>query len=53
MGTFKKGILGGFNGTVGTVVGSNWKGITVMRSRPKDRKGGFSIRNCSSRQNLH
>jgi hypothetical protein len=42
MGTFKKGILGGFNGTVGTVVGSNWKGITVMRSRPKDRKGGFS-----------
>jgi Family of unknown function (DUF6266) len=42
MGTFKKGILGGFKGTVGTVVGSDWKGITVMRSRPKDRKGGFS-----------
>ena len=42
MGTFEKGILGGFNGKVGTVVGSTWKGITVMRSTPKARKGGFS-----------
>lgn len=35
MGTFKKGILGGFSGTVGTVVGANWRGLDVMRSRPK------------------
>ncbi len=35
MGTFKKGILGGFSGTVGTVVGANWRGMDVMRSRPK------------------
>ncbi len=35
MGTFKKGILGGFSGTVGTVVGSTWRGMDVMRSRPK------------------
>lgn len=42
MGTFKKGILGGFSGTVGSVVGSSWNGIQVMKSRPKDRKGGFS-----------
>jgi Family of unknown function (DUF6266) len=42
MGTIDKGILGGFNGLVGTVVGSHWKGIPVMRSRPKSRKGGSS-----------
>jgi hypothetical protein len=34
MGTFSKGILGGFNGTVGTVIGGSWKGIDYMRSRP-------------------
>jgi hypothetical protein len=32
MGTIKKGILGGFNGKVGTVVGSNWKQTAYMRS---------------------
>jgi Family of unknown function (DUF6266) len=42
MGTIKTGILGGFNGTVGTVVGSSWKGISTMRARPKGRKGTFS-----------
>lgn len=35
MGKFEKGILGGFRGTVGPVVGTNWRGIDVMRSRPK------------------
>lgn len=35
MGTIKKGILGGFSGTVGTVVGGNWKGIDYMRSKGK------------------
>ena len=40
MGTFKKGILGGFSGKVGTVVGSNWRGLDVMRSLPK--KSGLS-----------
>jgi len=34
MGTIKKGILGGFSGKVGTVVGSSWKGISYMRSLP-------------------
>src|SRR5450432_2498888 len=42
MGTFKKGIMGGFNGKVGSVVGSSWRGKTVMKSLPKDKKGGFS-----------
>ncbi len=33
MGTISKGILGGFSGKVGTVVGGSWKGIDYMRSR--------------------
>ena len=39
MGTIKKGILGGFSGTVGTVVGSTWRGMDVIRSRPKSSGG--------------
>lgn len=35
MGTIKKGILGGFSGKVGQVVGANWRGLDVMRSLPK------------------
>lgn len=32
MGIIKNGILGGFNGKVGTVIGYSWKGKAVMRS---------------------
>ena len=32
MGTITKGILGGFSGKVGTVIGASWKGIDYMRS---------------------
>jgi hypothetical protein len=28
------GILGGFSGTAGTVVGGKWKGIDYMHSKP-------------------
>jgi hypothetical protein len=35
MGTIKKGILGGFSGKVGTVIGASWRGIDYMRSLPK------------------
>lgn len=38
MGTITKGILDGFSGKVGTVVGSNWNGVQVMRSKPGKRK---------------
>ena len=38
MGTIKQGILGGFSGKVGTVVGSNWKGISYMRGRAQSVK---------------
>ena len=34
MGVIKRGILGGFQNKVGPVVGSNWKGISVIKSRP-------------------
>jgi hypothetical protein len=34
MGRIRKGILGGFQGTVGTVVGGTWKGIDYIKSRP-------------------
>lgn len=35
MGTIKKGILGGFNGKVGNVVGASYKGVAYMRSLPQ------------------
>lgn len=38
MGATGKGILDNFNGAVGTVVGSTWKGRAVMKSRPGRRK---------------
>ena len=31
MGKIKQGILGGFKGKVGTVIGSSWNGIAYMR----------------------
>jgi hypothetical protein len=45
MGTISKGILGGFSGKVGTVVGGSWKGIDYMRS-----KGNRSNNNPSEAQ---
>ncbi|GHT03104.1 hypothetical protein AGMMS49525_07650 [Bacteroidia bacterium] len=35
MGTIKQGVLGGFSGKVGTVIGSHWKGINYMRGIPQ------------------
>ncbi len=39
MGKFSKGILGHFSGTVGTVVGSSWRGIDYMRSKANKKTG--------------
>ncbi len=39
MGKFSKGILGHFSGTVGTVVGSTWRGIGYMRSKANKKTG--------------
>lgn len=38
MATYQHGILGPFSGKVGQVVGSSWRGITVMRSLPVRKK---------------
>jgi hypothetical protein len=40
MGKFEKGYLGGFSGKVGTAVGSSWKNIDVLRSRPPRKRRG-------------
>ena len=34
MGVIKQGILGGFQNKVGPVIGTTWKGINVIKSRP-------------------
>lgn len=34
MGVIKRGILGGFSGSVANVVGSSWKGIAYMKAKP-------------------
>lgn len=36
MGTIKQGILGGFSGKVGTVIGGSWKGIDYMRAQAQN-----------------
>ncbi len=33
MATFKQGVLGGFSGKVGPVIGTSWKGKAVIRAR--------------------
>ncbi|HWW39802.1 DUF6266 family protein [Pedobacter sp.] len=38
MGKFLKGILGGFSGKIGNVIGAVWRGVDYMRSLP--RKSG-------------
>ena len=38
MGKIKQGILGGFKGKVGTVIGASWNGIAYMRGLPQSQK---------------
>ena len=38
MGRIQKGILGPVSGTVGTVIGGSWKGVTYLRSQPISKK---------------
>lgn len=42
MGIINKGILGPVSGTVGTVIGGSWKGISYLRSQPTSRRTSFS-----------
>jgi hypothetical protein len=39
MGKFNDGIFGSFSGRVGNVVGANWRGIDVLRKRPRKKPG--------------
>ena len=53
MGTIKKGILGGFSGKVGTVIGAAWKGIDYMRSVSTSvSKSVFMASGCSTKSLL-
>ena len=38
MGKIKQGILGGFKGKVGTVIGASWNGIAYMKGLPQSQK---------------
>ena len=38
MGKYKQGILGPFSGKVGSIVGSHWKDVNYIRSRPRPSK---------------
>jgi hypothetical protein len=49
MGRITKGILGGFSGTVGTVIGGSWKGIDYMRSQPSRRSASSTQRQLEQR----
>ncbi len=40
MGKIEQGYMGGFRGKLGTAVGSKWKGIDVVRSRPPRKRTG-------------
>ena len=42
MGTIKGGVLGGFNGKVGAVVGSHWKGKAIMRGKSTAKRAKSS-----------
>ena len=43
MAIINKGILGPVSGTVGTVVGGSWKGISYLRSQATSSRTSFSI----------
>jgi flagellar basal body rod protein FlgB len=49
MGTILKGILGGFSGKVGTVIGGSWKGIDYMRARPSGNSNPMSAAQLEQR----
>lgn len=49
MATINHGVMGGFSGAVGTVVGGSWNGIDYMRARPTDRKDAKSIAQLDQR----
>ena len=49
MGKIKQGILGGFKGKVGTVIGSSWNGIAYMKGLPQSQKDPKTAAQLSQR----
>jgi len=49
MGKIKQGILGGFSGTVGSVVGGSWKGINYMRGKAASIKNPQTLQQMQQR----
>lgn len=49
MGRISQGILGGFQGTVGTVVGGSWKGISYIRGKAASRKASSTPKQLAQR----
>ena len=49
----KNGILGGFSGSVGDVVGATWKGITTVRSKSAIEKKPLSQKQKDALQTSH
>lgn len=50
MGAIKQGILGGFSGKVGTVVGSSWMGISYMKALSPNVKDARSPKQLAQRE---
>ena len=49
MGKIKQGILGGFSGKVGSVVGGSWKGINYMRGKAASIKNPQTLHQMQQR----
>lgn len=52
MATINQGIMGGFSGPVGTVVGGKWNGIDYMRAKRSDLKDAKSAAQTGQRARL-
>lgn len=50
MGTFSQGSFSGFRGKVGSMVGSSWKGLEALRSKPARRRDKSSPDQLLQRQ---
>lgn len=52
MGTIKQGVLGGFSGKVGTVIGASWKGTAYMRGQATHVKNPHTAAQIAQRTKM-
>lgn len=50
MATIKQGILGGFSGKVGTVVGSSWNGVSYIKAQAQNVKNPRTAKQMAQRE---